>query len=97
MTTNLTSSFDDRTHRPLIVVWRTVASILLLAGLGWLILSTTVWGASEHDITPPPADYSPFASVGDISPTDHITETSQVFTLTVLSTNDTWGYLDPCG
>ena len=97
MIINSTSSFDNRTHRPLIVVWRTVASILLLVGLGWLILSTTVWGASEHDTTPPPANYSSFVSIEDISPTDHITEISQVFTLTVLSTNDTWGYLDPCG
>ena len=97
MTPKSTSIFDALTDRPLVAMWRTVASMLLVGSLGWLILSTTAWGASEHDTTASAVHHSPFASVGDISPIDHITKTSEGFTLTVLSTNDTWGYLDPCG
>jgi hypothetical protein len=91
------SSFDAQTCSPTVAAWRTVASILLAAGLGWVLLSSAAWGDSEHYATAPAISSSPLASVGDMSPIDHITKTSEGFTLTVLSTNDTWGYLDPCG
>jgi len=37
------------------------------------------------------------ADTADISSPVTLDDTENVFTLTILHTNDTWGYLDPCG
>jgi 2',3'-cyclic-nucleotide 2'-phosphodiesterase (5'-nucleotidase family) len=70
--------------------WPIMAAIALTAGLGWYALSTQAASAGlsalpgQVNLTPPDSSSVSIAS-------------SAVVTLTILHTNDTWGYVDPCG
>jgi 2',3'-cyclic-nucleotide 2'-phosphodiesterase (5'-nucleotidase family) len=68
--------------------WFTVGVLALTVGLGWYTLHTPA-AAAGLSARPNQIDSGPMARAPLSS--------SGVFTLTVLHTNDTWGYLDPCG
>jgi len=69
---------------------------VVAAGLGLLFAGWAVFTGSTS--APPPA---PVLSSAAPTPTPTIpptpTPTPQPITLTVLHTNDTWGYVRPCG
>jgi hypothetical protein len=70
--------------------WPIIAAVVLTAGLGSYVLSAQ---AASAGLSAPPRWVDPTRS-------DRVAfsvDSSDVFTLTVLHTNDTWGYLDPCG
>ncbi len=76
-------------------LWRIIAPLLLFVVLAWLALTVLAHGAS-----PLPATGSPsivFSVQAGPAFAAGLPAVSTPFTLTVLATNDTWGYLDPCG
>ena len=93
MTTHSTSTAIDRRTAGVPnrrALWRIVAAALLFVALAWLALAAAAQGAS-----PLAATDSGDASFA-VQPVAASAATHP-FTLTVLATNDTWGYLDPCG
>ncbi len=67
-----------------------VGALALTIGIGWHALSTqaaSVGLSAPSDQAYPAESEEASASVSSTA----------VFTLTVLHTNDTWGYVDPCG
>jgi hypothetical protein len=66
-----------------------VGALALIAGLGWYALSTRAASAGLSALP------DRVALTG--SGVTFTVRSTEVFTLTVLHTNDTWGYVDPCG
>ena len=89
-----TVTSDSADHKAM--TWRLIGALLMFLGLSWLALDVHAQVSSE----------AAFATIS-MAPTHAVTtndtlatalgESTSVFTLTVLNTNDTWGYLDPCG
>jgi hypothetical protein len=67
--------------------WSAVGAVMVTVGLGWYVVG----------IQPATAGSSAQRSGVWSSGPGQAVSSSEVFTLTVLHTNDTWGYVDPCG
>jgi hypothetical protein len=75
--------------------WKLIgACLLFLFLISVLLLTAPSPSANAADVLSwPPVSADP----SDISSPVTLDDTENVFTLTILHTNDTWGYLDPCG
>ena len=76
-------------------LWQVVATLLLFVVLAWLALTVLAHGASPLPATGSPAAVFSVQAMPAFAA--GLPAVSTPFTLTVLATNDTWGYLDPCG
>jgi hypothetical protein len=70
--------------------WSVIGVAALTIGLGWYALRIP---AADAALSAQP-DFG--SGVGSLDRARGV-RSSEVFTLTVLHTNDTWGYVDPCG
>ena len=79
------------------VIWRSIASVVLFMALGWF---TVTYAASDAPVALSAGGRIDCSSIEAASVTPDLTvlpQASQAFSVTVLDTNDTWGYIDPCG
>ncbi|MFQ5340405.1 MAG: hypothetical protein ACE5F6_02540 [Anaerolineae bacterium] len=74
-----------RPLRPQLVLW-----IALL--FSWVIA-----GCASPATPPPPTPAQAARATATSQPTDTPQPTPAPLSLTIVQTNDTWGYLDPCG